>query len=1267
MHLVGTSPGAGIVGFDPLPGITNYLLGKDQRAWRTRIPRFQRIRYGNVYPGADLIFYGSGDQIEFDFILAPGSDLSRICFTFHGAAQPRLDHQGNLLLSAANGELQFHKPAIYQQVGASRRRISGGYIRRGKATFGFSAENYDHSRPLIIDPTITITYATLLGGLGDDEANGVAADSSGNVYLGGSTSFADTFPESGSTKQGVGGGLHDLFFAKINTTATGAASLVYLTFVGGDADDSGGYVAVDAQGDLAFFASTTSLNFPVTDQSFFQNGPTAGVVGELNPSGSGLVFATYLDGGDGAVMTQLSGGIALDATGNIYVTTDTTSTQLPVTAGAFQPAYGGGATDGMMAKYDPTGSLLYLSYFGISATVASSGIAVDSTGTAYITGATSLPAKSSFPAKNPSQAAYGGGGSDAFVLKLNPAGTGQGDLIYASLLGGSDTDEGLAIGVDTATPPNAYVTGFTHSTNFPTNGTVGAFRATPAGRNDAFLSVLAPGAGGALQLGYSTYLGGAQDDAGTAIAVVAPSAVYVAGKTASHDFPVSGSLQSFSGLGDIFLAKFDVTQAGAVSRIYSTLLAGTDFDEPRALAADASGGLYIAGAAHSSDYPLAPHPSNGFQLNCSNCGTGTGLNDAFFTKIVENLPPTAIVSFSSVNLNFGLVPVGASSNPENVALINSGTAALNVLSTTITGANAGDFAILPSGSACSIGVFPLSPGTQCTLSVLFTPSQGSLETAAININDDLAGSPQSLPILGSGSAPLAQISPASLDFGSVPQGAAGNAQSVTFTNSGNVAITFTGINVAGSNAADFVPTGDTCPIAPGSLAAGASCVVSIVFKPLAGGARNAELDFTDNSANAPGSLQKVFLAGTGAPPSPVASIFPTSHDFGALPVGTTTLQTTITLTNTGSLALNISGIEISGNSDYSFAAAPNPACSLGTSSQLAPNASCNVSAAFHPSAAGTETAQIIFTDNSGNAAGSSQAVSLTGSGIASVVSISPPALTVPAQLVGTASTANPITVKNTGNSALAFQAAIGGSNAGDFSEADACGGSVASGASCKLMITFTPKAAGNRNGMLVVTQTNGAPTNSQQTVPLAGAAIDFSLGAANGSTTSATVLAGQAAAFNLQVTPVNGFTGAVALTCSGAPVSASCSATPPSINVAGNSAVPFTLNIGTSAAQLVIPPRRPGSPFIPTNWLLLVLLASLLSLCAFPGRRRRISFGVFAPAAALVLLLLMTPGCGTGGTTSATSSGSPRGTFTIVVTGTTPGGSRTVSLSLTVQ
>ncbi|MGH9701760.1 MAG: choice-of-anchor D domain-containing protein, partial [Candidatus Acidiferrales bacterium] len=513
-------------------------------------------------------------------------------------------------------------------------------------------------------------------------------------------------------------------------------------------------------------------------------------------------------------------------------------------------------------------------------------------------------------------------------------------------------------------------------TNFPTGGATAAFNAKSAGGIDAFLVSLSSGASGPLQLNYSTYLGGSKDDSGTAITVLSPSAVYVAGRTASIDFPVSGSLQAFSGLGDVFLSKFDVTSAGASSLVYSTLLAGTTSDEPHALAADTSGGLYLAGTAHSSDYPLAPHPSNGFQLACSNCGIATGSNDAFFTKLIENLPPTPIVSFSAPNMNFGLVAVGTTSNPKHVNLINSGAAALNVLSTAITGANPGDFSILASGSACPTGVFQLGPGTQCSLTVVFTPSAGTAESASLDINDNLAGSPQSLPLLGSGSAPVAQVSPASIEFGSVPIGAAGNGGTVTITNGGNIALILTEIKVNGANSADFAPsgnpTGDACPVAPGSLASGASCSVHIVFQPLAPGVRNAELDISDNSANIPGSLQKVLLSGTGTPSAPVASIFPTSHDFGGVPVVTTTLQTPVTLTNTGSLTLNISNIQISGNPDFSFAGAPNPACPLGAAGQLSPNSSCNLTAAFHPTSAGTETAQITFTDNSGGTAGTSQ-------------------------------------------------------------------------------------------------------------------------------------------------------------------------------------------------------------------------------------------------------------------------------------------------------
>ncbi len=1269
MRLVGADPGAKMAGLARLPGVTNYLLGNDPRRWRTGIPQFARMRAKRVYPGTDLIFHGRGQQLEFDFVVSPNGDHRKILLHFDDATYPRLEQSGDLVIRASSADVRLHRPVIYQQVGTTRRWVTGGFVGRGKGTFGFEIGNYDRSRPLIIDPVLTITYTSFLGGMGDDQGNGVAVDSSGNVYLGGSTSSAMTFPEAIHNTAGVGGGLHDLFFAKINTNASGAASLVYLTFVGGDADDAGGQIASDAQGDLAFFGWTTSLNFPITDQSFFQNGPTAGVVGKLNPLGTGLVFATYLDGGNGAVATQLQGGVASDAAGNVFVTTDTSSTQLPVTAGAFQQTYGGGVSDGLLAEYSSTGTLRYLSYLGVNATVSCSGIAVDAAGNAYIAGTTSSPASGSFPVKNAVQSTYGGGGTDAFVVQLNPAGGGASDLLYATFLGGTDLDQGLAIAVDAANPPNAYVTGSTRSPNFQVHGTTAAFQANLKGGKDVFLTVLALQTGGALQLAYSTFLGGAKDESGLGIAVVSEKAVYVAGKTASSDFPAPSSLQPFSGQGDVFLAKFDVTIPAAGSLVYSTFLAGTDSDEAHAVAADTAGNLYLAGTAGSSDYPLATHPSNGVQPQCINCGTATGMNDAFFTKLSENLTAAPGVAFSPTSLNFGIVALGASSNPQDVALTNSGTAALNVTSTSITGPNAADFLIQPSGSACPIGVFQLQPSQKCTLTVLFTPARGASESAAIRLIDNASGSPHSLPLSGSGSGPVAQVAPASLEFGSIPQGAASNAQTITLTNSGNAALTFSSVIVVGPNSSDFVLSGDTCPVAPATLSAGASCVVNLLFKPSAIGLRGAELDFTDNSANINGSVQKVSLGGIGTPPAPVAGVSPASHDFGPVPVGTTTLQFTITLTNTGSLSLSLSNIQLMGNPDFSFATAPSPACLLGAPSQLAPGTSCNVTTAFHPSAPMPETAQIVFTDNAGNIPGSTQTASLSGTGQAPAVSISPAAFTFPGQLVGTASASSTISLNNIGNGTLAFQTSIGGTNSGDFSEADTCGGVVNAGAICNLMITFMPKASGSRSATLILTDNNNGVANSQQTVALSGSGTDFALGPASGSTTSASVTAGQSAAFNLQVTSLDGFSGAVTLACSGAPSLATCAPSTGTLNVSGNSSVPFTVNVTTTAASLAIPRRWPGLPLAPVARFPLVPLAVLLLLLAsWRNKRPRMNFAVVAPVLALALFLV-TVGCGSvgGGSGGPGGPGTPPGTYTLTITGSSQGGSRTLPLSLTVR
>jgi len=388
--------------------------------------------------------------------------------------------------------------------------------------------------------------------------------------------------------------------------------VVYSTYLGGNDYDIGLGIAADAAGNAYLSGYTFSANFPTTAGAFQTNlgGSANAFVTKLNSTISGIVYSTYLGGSGGDAST----GIAVDASGNAYVTGSTSSTDFPTTPGAVQPTYGG-AGDVFVTKLDPTGStLLYSTYLGGSGDDASSGIAVDTLGNVYVTGYTS---STDFPATPGAfQKTYGGGLADAFVAKVNP--TGNAPLLYSTYLGGSDIDIGYAIAVDAA--GNAYVSGHTASSNFPT--TSGAFQTTLGGSVNAFVTKLNPTGSAPL---YSTYLGGSGMDAAQGIAVDSLGNAYVSGYTDSGDFPTTlGAFQTtFGGGTDAFVTKLN--PAGIAPLIYSTYLGGSGNDVGYGIAVDAAGNAYVTGYAGSADFPTT---AGAFQT-----AYGGGSADAFVTAL----------------------------------------------------------------------------------------------------------------------------------------------------------------------------------------------------------------------------------------------------------------------------------------------------------------------------------------------------------------------------------------------------------------------------------------------------------------------------------------------------------------------------------------------------------------------------------------------------------------------------------------------------------
>jgi hypothetical protein len=629
-RLVGANAAPQVIGLEKLPGTSNYFIGNDPTRWQANVPNYGKVAYQNIYPGINLVYYGNQRQLEYDFVVASGANPGVIKLAFEGAQDMTLDHQGNLVLHTAGGDVVEQAPVLYQQAGGARQAISGHYVLGRDDQVGFAVGAYDASRPLVIDPVLS--YSTLLGGSRTDlsaDRAGIAVDAAGNAYVTGITDSFD-FPTTPGTFQTAFAG-HPAFVTKLN--AAGSA-LVYSTYLGGSGGDTGRGIAVDAAGNAYVMGDTSSTNFPTTPGAFqtaFGGSISHVFVAKLNAAGSALVYSTYLGGS----RNEFGGGIAVDAAGNAFVTGSTSSTNFPTTPGAFQTANGGGA-DAFVAKLNAAGSaLVYSTYLGGSGTDSPEGIAVDAAGNAYVTGITR---STNFPTTLGAFQTAFGGGDDAFVAKLNAAGSA---LVYSTYLGGSGNDAGSGIAVDAG--GNAYVTGDTSSTNFPT--TPSAFQTTNSGGQDAFVAKL-NAAGSALV--YSTYLGGSGSDGGRGIAVDAAGNAYVTGGTSSTNFPTANPLQPAfgGGSGDAFVAKLN---AAGSALVYSTYLGGSGTDANSnisevgtGIAVDAAGNAYVTGDTASTNFPTTP---GAFQT------TNHGRVNVFIAKIAPGQAAITSTTTLSSSLN----------------------------------------------------------------------------------------------------------------------------------------------------------------------------------------------------------------------------------------------------------------------------------------------------------------------------------------------------------------------------------------------------------------------------------------------------------------------------------------------------------------------------------------------------------------------------------------------------------------------------------------
>ncbi len=733
LKLKGANAHAKVRGRGELASKSNYFIGNDPTRWRRNVASYRRVSYEGIYPGINLTYYGNQQQLEYDFEVAPGANPSVIRLVCNGPDELKVDSQGGLVLRLKGGEILQHKPLVYQEVDGRRRMVDSRFVIKGHE-IGFEMAAYDKSRSLVIDPTLV--YSTYLGGAGDDAGSSIDVDSNGNIYVAGTTS-STAFPTNNPYRSS-NAGLADVFVTKLDPAG---ANIIYSTYIGGSGLDRADAIFVDKTSGAVYLAGRVdpgSADFPTTPGAFattYRGGDFDAFVLKLNPAGNSLAYSTFLGGGD----NDSAIGVAADSGGVTYVTGGTRSSGFPTTSSAYQFSVAGD-TDAYLVKLNATGSaILYSTLLGGGATDRGSSVKIDNSGNAYVLGYTS---SQDFPTENAFQNSLGGS-FDAFVAKINTNASGASSLVFCTYLGGSSDDKGYGLALDTAdnlyvagqtsssdfpilnpaqaakggsfdafiakisssgtksyttylggsgddratgiavnSAGDAYVTGYTASTNFPT--------ATPlqisnGGGTDAFVTKLNPSGNGIL---YSTYFGGSANENFTStttfsgnIAVDSAGNAYITGYTSSNNFPTAAPFQAANagGASDAFVARlFDTT-------------AGADF------AVSVVPASQTANPGTSTTYIVSVTPTGGFTGNIALGVTGlsadaTSSFNPGSVAITDSNPRTSVLGITTT-----------SSTPPGTYTLNISAASGNIqhstsVSLVVAGATSANLAVTKTAS-----------------------------------------------------------------------------------------------------------------------------------------------------------------------------------------------------------------------------------------------------------------------------------------------------------------------------------------------------------------------------------------------------------------------------------------------------------------------------------------------------------------------------------------------------------------------------------------
>ncbi len=701
MQLVGADSSAEISAMDKLPGKANYFIGSNPSKWRSNVPLYSRVSYQDVYPGVNLVFHGEGRRLEFDLVVAPEASAAPIALRFTDAQKIKTDDSGNLHISSAAGDVVLHKPFAYQWQNGAKTPVDAQFALSAGNRVSFALGNYDRSRELVIDPSLTVSYATYLGGSGADEAEAITFDSSGNAYVTGQTASTN-FPGASGTNMLTGAA--NVFVTEMNSSGS---NFVYSTYVGGTGTDAGYGIALDKTGDVFVVGGTSSTDFPHTSgayQTMLPSGASSNAfIFELNSAGA-LTYGTYF-GGSGS---DVAVGMAFDqATGVYAVVGSASSTDFPV-KNALQSTLAG-TSNGFVSLWNSTGNALTFStYLGGASGDIVNAAALDSADNVYVTGKTSSPSfpttTGAFQTKCGSDGTCNGGLTDAFATEIDSAGS---KYVFSTFLGGSNNDLGDGVAVDST---GVYITGQTESTDFPV--VAGGFQSTFAGSlNNAFVTKL--NSTGSKEV-FSSFLGGTAAQIGASIAVDGGGNAYISGQTDSTDFPLANPTQPSPGGGeDAFVTE--VNSPGS-KLLFSTYLGGSldedDGGNYGAIAVDTYGAnIYVAGNTESSNFPTFPNPG-AYQTTFQG-----GSTDAFVAKFAQ--PSFGIAAAAPTPS-----PVSPGSSATSTVTLTSfnGYASPVNLSCTVTGTGSP----LPTCGFSTSSVTPTVSGAATTLTISVPVSSGAV-------------------------------------------------------------------------------------------------------------------------------------------------------------------------------------------------------------------------------------------------------------------------------------------------------------------------------------------------------------------------------------------------------------------------------------------------------------------------------------------------------------------------------------------------------------